>query len=54
MQLLLPSELKCLIVELLSNSLAALARTHTAFQREAEKPEALYKTLQKNTPWTTT
>ena len=41
---LLPSELKCLIVELLSpNSLAVLARTHTSFQREAEK--ALYKAL---------
>jgi hypothetical protein len=43
---LLPSELKCLIVELSSgspNSLTALARTHTAFQREAEK--ALYETL---------
>jgi hypothetical protein len=42
----LPSELKCLIVESSSgspNSLAALARTHTAFQREAEK--ALYETL---------
>ena len=45
---LLPSELKCLIVGLLSeypdcDSLAALARTHTTFQREAEK--ALYETL---------
>jgi hypothetical protein len=46
---LLPSELKCLIVKLSSesrngrNSLAALARTHTAYQREAEK--ALYETL---------
>ena len=40
---LLPSELKCLIVKLLSpNSLAALAQTHTAFQREAEK--SLYET----------
>ena len=43
---LLPSELKCLIVELCScspNSLAALARTHAAYQREAEK--ALYDTI---------
>ena len=41
---LLPSELKCLIAKLSSpNSLAALARTHTAYQREAEK--ALYGTL---------
>ena len=43
---LLPAELKCRIVELSSgspSSLAALARTHTAFQREAEK--ALYDTL---------
>ena len=42
----LPSELKHLIVELSSgsrNSLAALARTHTSFQREAEK--ALYDTI---------
>ena len=42
----LPSELMCLIVELSSespNSLAALARTSTAYQREAEK--ALYDTL---------
>ena len=43
---LLPSELKCLIVELCSdspNSLAALARTHSAIQREAEI--ALYDTI---------
>jgi hypothetical protein len=43
---LLPSELNNLIVELSSDdsdSLAALARTHTAFQREAEK--ALYDTV---------
>ena len=43
---LLPSELKHLIVELSSgspNSLAALARTHTAYRREAER--ALYNTL---------
>ena len=48
---LLPSELKCLIAKLLVssespkslNSLAALARTHTAYQREAEKE--LYDTL---------
>ena len=43
---LLPSELKHLIVELSSgspNSLAALARTHTAYRREAER--ALYDTL---------
>ena len=43
---LLPSELKSLIAELLLSSpksLAALARTHTAYQREAEK--ALYKSL---------
>ena len=43
---LLPAELKIHIVELSSgspNSLAALARTHTSFQREAEK--ALYDTL---------
>jgi hypothetical protein len=42
----LPLELKRLIVELSSespNSLAALARTHTAYHREAEK--ALYHTL---------
>ena len=42
----LPSELKHLIVELSSGSpasLAALARTHTSFQREAEK--ALYDTI---------
>ena len=35
----LPSELKHLVVELCSespNSLAALARTHTSYQREAE------------------
>ena len=44
MQLLLPSELKHRIVELSSHdSLAALARTHTAYQREAE--QALYRTL---------
>jgi len=42
--LLLPSELKHHIAELSSpNSLAALARTHTAYQREAEK--ALYRSL---------
>ena len=43
---LLPAELKCQIVELSSDSpscLAALARTHTAYQREAEK--ALYHSL---------
>ena len=46
---LLPSELKHLIVKQLKlssgsrNSLAALARTHTSFQREAEK--ALYDAL---------
>ena len=43
---LLPSELKRLIVEQSSgslNSLAALARTHTAYQREAER--ALYDNL---------
>ena len=43
---LLPAELKCRIVELSSgspNSLTALARTHTAYQREAER--ALYHTL---------
>ena len=42
----LPSELKHFIIELSSgshNSLAALARTHTSFQREAEK--ALYDTI---------
>ena len=42
----LPAELKCHIVKLSSGSpniLAALARTHTSFQREAEK--ALYDTL---------
>ena len=46
MQLLLPSELKHRIVELSESShgaLASLARTHTTFQREAEK--ALYRTL---------
>ena len=44
MQLLLPSELKHRIVELSSHdSLASLARTHTAFQSEAE--QALYRTL---------
>ena len=43
-QLLLPSELKHRIAELSSrNSLASLARTHTAYQREAE--QALYRTL---------
>ena len=43
---LLPSELKCHIVQLSSgspSSLAALARTHTSYRREAEK--ALYNTL---------
>ena len=43
---LLPAELKIHIIELFSgspDSLAALARTHTSFQREAEK--ALYDTL---------
>jgi hypothetical protein len=43
---LIPLELKRLIVELSSgspSSLAALARTHTSYQREAEK--ALYDTL---------
>ena len=43
---LLPAELKHHIVRLSSgslNSLAALARTHTTYQREAEK--ALYDTL---------
>ena len=42
----LPSELKHLIVELSSespNSLAVLARTHTSYQREAER--ALYNTI---------
>ena len=42
----LPLELKHLIVELSSdspNSLAALARTHTSYRREAER--ALYDTL---------
>ena len=46
MQLLLPSELKRLIVELCSDSpssLAALARTHSTYQREAEM--ALYETI---------
>ena len=46
MMQLLPPELKCLIVELSSgspNSLAALARTHTSFQKAAEN--ALYHTL---------
>ena len=44
MQLLLPSELKHRIVELSSHdSLASLARTHTAYRREAE--QALYRTL---------
>ena len=44
MQLSLPSELKHLIAELSSyDSLASLARTHTALQREAE--QALYRTL---------
>jgi len=44
--LLLPSELKYLIAELCSessDSLAALARTHTTYQKEAEK--ALYHTV---------
>jgi hypothetical protein len=41
---LLPSELKLLIAELSSpRSLTALARTHSAYQREAER--ALYDTL---------
>ena len=43
---LLPSELKCIIVELCSDSpysLAALARTHSAYQRDAEM--ALYDTI---------
>jgi hypothetical protein len=43
---LLPSELKRLIVELCSgspNSLAALARSHSTYQREAER--MLYDTL---------
>ena len=42
----LPSELRCLIVELSSGSprsLAALAQTHTSYQREAER--VLYDTL---------
>ena len=44
MQLLLPSELKHRIVELSSrDSLASLARTHTAYQSEAE--QALYRTI---------
>ena len=44
MQLLLPSELKHRIAELSSkDTLASLARTHSAFQREAE--QALYRTL---------
>ena len=44
MQLLLPSELKHRIAELSSqDTLSSLARTHTAFQREAE--QALYRTL---------
>ena len=44
MQLLLPSELKHLIVELSSkDTLLSLARTHSALQREAE--QALYRTL---------
>ena len=42
MQLSLPSELKYRIAELSSHgTLAALARTHTTFQREAER--ALYR-----------
>jgi hypothetical protein len=44
--LVLPSELRSLIAELLvssPNSLAALAKTHSAYQREAEK--ALYDTI---------
>ena len=41
---MLPSELKHRTAELSSrNSLASLARTHTAYQREAER--ALYRTL---------
>jgi hypothetical protein len=44
MQSLLPAELKHLIVELSStDSLAALARTHSAYQSVAEK--ALYHTI---------
>ena len=44
MQLLLPSELKHHIAELSSrDSLASLAQTHTAYQKEAE--QALYRTL---------
>ena len=44
MQLLLPSELKHRIAELSSHdSLASLARTHTAIQTQAE--QALYGTL---------
>ena len=43
-QLLLPSELKHRIAELSSqDSLASLARTHTAYKREAE--QALYRSL---------
>ena len=44
MQLLLPSELKHRIAELSSkDTLTSLARTHPAFQSEAE--QALYRTL---------
>ena len=44
MQLLLPPELKHRIVKLSSHdSLASLARTHSAYQREAE--QALYRSL---------
>ena len=44
MQLLLPSELKHRIAELSTHdTLASLARTHTAFQKEAE--QALYRSL---------
>jgi hypothetical protein len=51
--LLLPSEIKSIIAEQLvssPNSLAALARTHSAYQREAEK--ALYNTLHVYVPFT--
>ena len=44
MQLLLPSELKHRIAELSTHdTLASLAQTHTAFQKEAE--QALYRSL---------
>ena len=44
MKLLLPLELKLRIAELSPHdTLAALARTHTTFQREAE--QALYRTI---------